>query len=73
VLGCLIDYANYSFTERSAAREKRPGESVKLRSGKMDSVAVLTLTRMTMTCNYNVQFPFRFWGNLSCPFSMVTM
>lgn len=48
-----------SLTERSAAQEKRPGGNVMLRSGRMDLAAVLTLTRMTMICNYNVQFPFR--------------
>lgn len=48
-----------SLTGRSAARGKRPGENVKLRSGRMDLVAVLTLMRMMTICNYNVQFPFR--------------
>ena len=48
-----------SLTGRSAAQEKRPEESVKLRSGRMGLVAVLTLMRMTTICNYNVQFPFR--------------
>ena len=48
-----------TFTGRSAARGKRLGGSVKLRSARMDSVAVLTLTRMMTICNYNVQFPFR--------------
>jgi hypothetical protein len=47
-----------SLTERSAARGKRLGESAKLRSGRTDLVAVLTLTRMMTICNYNVQFPF---------------
>ena len=34
----------------------------------MDLVAVLTLTRMTTTCNYNVQFPFRSLGQFLLPF-----
>lgn len=39
----------------------------------MDLVAVLTLTKTTTTCNYNVQFlSISFSGQLLCPFSMVT-
>lgn len=42
---------------RLAAQEKRLGESVRLRSRRMASVAVPTKTMMTI-CNYNVHFPF---------------
>jgi len=57
-LGCPL-LLTTSLTGRSAAQGKRPGGSVKPRSARMDSVAVLTLTRMMTICNYNVQFPFR--------------
>lgn len=40
---------------------------MKLRNRRTDSAAALTLTRMTMICNYNVHFPFRSWGDFSCP------
>jgi hypothetical protein len=70
--GCSLLTA--SLTGRSAARGKRLGESVKLKSGRMDLVAVLTLTRMMTICNYNVQFPFRSPEALPLAllFSMVT-
>lgn len=55
-MSCLL---TASLTERSAAQGKRLGGSVKPRSVRMDSAAVLTLMRMTTICNYNVQFPFR--------------
>lgn len=72
---CVGVFANLSCsTGKSAAREKKLGESAKPRSGRMALVAAPTLTTMTMTCNYNVQFPFSF-TSLNKPlrsFSMVT-
>lgn len=73
---CIGVFANkFCLTGKLAAREKKPEESAKLRSGRMALVAVLTLMTMTTICNCNVQFPFLFTSlsNRLCSFSMVTM